>query len=347
MGEKTNNHKQLEARIARICWNTNGWQYPSGDEGKSSGVFAYEQKQHFGHEEWLFDRTKDISGYHYAYLQPVNRDCFRGKDFDIHLITFSKETGKLYLGVIRNVHCLTEQEADEAYSAYKKNGWIKEMKVDIKNVGGNPQLMEKESIHVFNVRFRFEDVDVDLNTPRVLSDDDSNTRGLYYQLLHMKLPFKFGQEEPSDNILPTRDGVEQKSEKTLVAIREYKKYTYNPVHNIMQNGVKKYLESTGDYNLVELEENNVDVKARTQNGEWHFFELKTSTPRKCIREALGQILEYAHYPTENRASKLYIVGQTELSTKEKEYMKYLRSIYNLPIWYRCYFNSTGELGKEE
>jgi len=346
MEAKANNHKHLEERIARICWNTNGWQYPSGDEGKSSGVFAYEQKQHFGHEEWLFDKTKDISGYHYAYLQPVNRDCFRSKDFNIHLITFSKETGKLYLGMIKNVHCLSEQEANYVYETYKKRGWIIEMKKAIKEVGGNPQLMEKESINVFNVRFKFEDVDVDLNTPRVLSEDDPNTRGLYYQLLHKKSPFLFGREEPSDNILP-REGVEQKSEKTIVGIREYKKYTYNPIHNIMQNGVKKYLESTEDYNLVKLEVNNVDVTAKTKDGEWHFFELKTSTPRQCIREALGQILEYAHYPTENRASKLFIVGQTELSTKEKEYMKYLRTIYNLPVWYRCYFNSTGKLGKEE
>lgn len=348
MNNKANQTTQIEDRIARICWNTNEWQYPSGDEGKSSGKFAYEQIQHFGHEEWLFDRTKVIDGYHYGFLQPINSNCFRNKDFNIHLITFSKETGKLYLGIINNVHCLTEEEADKAYKAYKKNGWIKEMKEAVSVVGGNPKGLDTESIHVFNVRFKFEDVHVDFNSPRVLSDDDPNTKALYYQLMHIKAPFSFGSKiKPDIKRKQTRGGVEHKSEKKVVNIREYKKYVYDPIHSIMQNGIKRFLDETGDYNKVLLEEDNVDVKARTNNGEWHFFEIKTSTARKCIREALGQILEYAHFPEENKASKLFIVGQTELSSEERKYLGYLRTRYGLPLWYRCYYHSTESLGKEE
>ena len=43
-------------------------------------------------------------------------------------------------------------------------------------------------------------------------------------------------------------------------------------------------------------------------------EVKTMSAKRSIREALGQILEYAHYP----------------------YMKLLRDKYNLPIWFRLY-----------
>jgi hypothetical protein len=348
MKDKTNLSNNVEERIARICWNTNGWQFPSGDEGKSAGVFTYEQKQHFGHEEWLFDRTKDIEGYHYGYLEPVNRDCYRGKDYNIHLITFSKKSGKLYLGLIRNVHCLSEEEANTAYKIYQKNGWIKEMKASVKHVGGDTKKLDKESIHIFNIRFKFQDVDVDLNSPRLLSEDDPNTKGLYYQLMHMKSPFKFGKASNTDSKRrATRVGVENKSEAKVVYRIEYKKSSYDPVHNIMQNGVKQYLEKSGEYDEVLLEVDNVDVKAKTNNGDWHFFELKTSSPRKCIREALGQILEYAHFPADNKAKKLFIVGQAELSDDEKKYLKYLRSQYNIPVWYRCYSNYSGELGMEE
>lgn len=30
-------------KIARICWNTNDWKYPSGIEGKSKNKHSYEK----------------------------------------------------------------------------------------------------------------------------------------------------------------------------------------------------------------------------------------------------------------------------------------------------------------
>ena len=60
------------------------------------------------------------------------------------------------------------------------------------------------------------------------------------------------------------------------------------------------------------------------------------TKGQSIREALGQILEYAHYPQKNNADKLFIVGLGKPTTKDKEYMDFLRQAYNLPVWYRWY-----------
>lgn len=121
---------------------------------------------------------------------------------------------------------------------------------------------------------------------------------------------------------------------------------YIPTHNIIQNKLKSYSEDTGYYTEVLLESDNVDIKAVTLSGEWHYFELKTSAPRQCIREALGQILEYAHYPFDNRAKKLYIVGCYELSENEVKYMNLLRAIYNIPIWYRWFNNATNCLSED-
>lgn len=121
---------------------------------------------------------------------------------------------------------------------------------------------------------------------------------------------------------------------------------YIPTHNIIQNKLKTYLENSGSYAKVLLESDNVDIKAVTLSGEWHYFELKTSSPRQCIREALGQILEYAHYPFDNRAKKLYIVGCYALSDNEIKYMHLLRTIYNMPIWYRWFDRSTNYLSED-
>ena len=118
--------------------------------------------------------------------------------------------------------------------------------------------------------------------------------------------------------------------------------TYKPVHNITQNAIKKYLESIGVYKDILLESENVDIKASTQDGKWHYFEIKTSAPRLCIREALGQILEYAHFSSENEAEKLFIVGLHKMSDEEKTYMSLLRKIYHLPLWYR-WFDQTSQI----
>lgn len=60
-------------KISKLCWNTNNWQYPSGPTGKSADRKSHEYKFGYGHEEWLFDFDKLINGYHYAFLQPVNK----------------------------------------------------------------------------------------------------------------------------------------------------------------------------------------------------------------------------------------------------------------------------------
>lgn len=114
------------------------------------------------------------------------------------------------------------------------------------------------------------------------------------------------------------------------------------LHKRMQKAIKEILLKEG-YHRVYLEEAHVDVKAMTTNGIWHYFEIKTYPAKETIREALGQILEYSHYPNKNRAEKLFIVGPSEPDEKDDQYMKFLRSKYNLPIWYRWYDPNENQL----
>lgn len=49
--------------------------------------------------------------------------------------------------------------------------------------------------------------------------------------------------------------------------------------------------------------------AMIHSGKKIFFELKTAkTVKAAIREAMGQLLEYNHYPNNNKADKLIIVN---------------------------------------
>lgn len=131
-------------------------------------------------------------------------------------------------------------------------------------------------------------------------------------------------------------GVLKKNESDVSYSTFEQEHTYEPVHNKIQNGMKEWLDNSGDYREVILEENNIDVKAISFSGEVHLFEVKTSSPKMCVREALGQILEYAHFKSSAHAQKLIIVGPQAPTTDVEEYMDLLRKLYHIPVWYRRY-----------
>ena len=105
-------------------------------------------------------------------------------------------------------------------------------------------------------------------------------------------------------------------------------------HNKLSNELVKYLNSNG-YSSVVTEEDFIDIKAIDSNGKKLLFELKTATRAKsAIRQALGQLLEYNHYSTQNKADKLIIVSEAHASPDDIKYLKTLREQYSLPVYYQ-------------
>ena len=113
-------------------------------------------------------------------------------------------------------------------------------------------------------------------------------------------------------------------------------------HKKIQNAVFALLQNEYAYRDLEKkidksDGQRVDLKGIYKDtGECHFFEIKTDSAKKSIREALGQILEYAHYPNMKRATKLFIIGPQKPDDKDKAYMKFIRKTYDIPIWFRWY-----------
>ena len=64
---KTKNQKRrysMQEMLYRVCWNTNGWQRPTGSANDS----GYPGKNGFGHEEWNFCFEDAFNDYIYAFL---------------------------------------------------------------------------------------------------------------------------------------------------------------------------------------------------------------------------------------------------------------------------------------
>ena len=79
---------------------------------------------------------------------------------------------------------------------------------------------------------------------------------------------------------------------------------------------------------------SVDLVVRQPNGYW-FYEIKTFLePRACIREAIGQLLEYAFWPGSQEAHRLIVVGETAAGADVQEYCRRLNNRFSLPIQYQ-------------
>ena len=96
--------------------------------------------------------------------------------------------------------------------------------------------------------------------------------------------------------------------------------------------IKKYGEENVSYENP-LGKNRIDMVVRN-GGSIYFYEVKVALSAKaCIRESLGQILEYAYYPDKNNAEKLFIVGEFPLDEYTNKYLLTLRSRFNISVSY--------------
>ena len=87
---------------------------------------------------------------------------------------------------------------------------------------------------------------------------------------------------------------------------------------------------------VWLETDFVDARVESKK-ELIYFEIKTDLdPRAVIRQALGQILEYAYHPARigRRPDSLVIVGRSALGSEDEAYLKSLCGTFCLPLSYR-------------
>ncbi len=125
-------------------------------------------------------------------------------------------------------------------------------------------------------------------------------------------------------------------------------YIMSLQHNELSNAMVEYLKNNG-YKNIKVEENYVDIKCIDKEGKKIFYELKTArTVKSAIRDALGQLLEYNHYPNTKKADKLIIVTKyaPEEQDQDIQYLQGLRRMYNIPIYYQYFDMKVKILSKE-
>lgn len=119
-------------------------------------------------------------------------------------------------------------------------------------------------------------------------------------------------------------------------------------HNVLQAALFTHLEKLHGADNVSGEQdcgNGTPIDVCMTNGkDYVYYELKTaSTPQGCIRQAIGQLMEYSYWPGAHEANALVIVGEHKSDKNSKAYLDMLNRRFKLPISYRQFDVKSGRL----
>lgn len=116
-------------------------------------------------------------------------------------------------------------------------------------------------------------------------------------------------------------------------------------HNILQSAIYEHLNAMY-VDKVSGEQRTVDgtcIDIVVEEGDaLTYYEIKTAlSARECIRQALGQLLEYAYWPKATPAHRLVVVGKPPLDKDAKAYLSTLNDNFSIPIEYQQFDEDLG------
>ena len=133
-------------------------------------------------------------------------------------------------------------------------------------------------------------------------------------------------------------GLTKKKSSTKVTLAE-RRLNKDLRHNDLQYALGQFLvqrhgeDAVCDEHSI-VNRNKVDV-AVLEDNELTYYEIKVGvTARHCLRQAIGQLLEYSYWPQARTAARLIVVGEPDLDPSADDYLADLRAIFGLPIYYQ-------------
>jgi len=340
-------HYWPNKRLMRLTWNTNNWETPIKHkwkpENQKNKNIAHERKHGYGYEEWLFNQRYSLNGFQYGYIRGVDGMSEEPEEIEeLTLFTINEQTKDRYIvGTIKNVQIIegVSSELDqvkELYARFQSNVFqeLKEVEADYKNI-------LKDNL-IPNVKFKWENVALNNNLipSEFLEGPKFNRFQPYY--LDDEIEGKIIQSLKEDNRLKFVSGKNDLK-------REYTKQTNSNstkvirTHTDIANDLYDYCLNIENYNAEQLSLEKTRVAgalvdfAILEENQYSIFEIKTNNVGlKNIRQALGQLFEYAFMDQSIKIKKLVIVGPAFLSPSEKKYFTKLISIFDVRIEYWAY-----------
>ncbi len=337
-----------EIRLFRLTWNTNGWEFPMGHgfkrQSKYNSNMAWEKQYGWGGEEWLFNPRYRNKGYQYGYIRGAMDLNPAVLVIDTaYLFTFNTATGERFLiGKIKNLEIIHQgsqlSEFGRSIIAAHRADMIKELN----EVCADSSVFSLPA----TVRFKVEDgrlYDEMIPVPGLAGQ--KYNRFIPYIVDDSLLQILEGGIQPG--LFQFKPGIAKNKGKFDRSTSEAKKAVIR-LHGQVTDDLAKYLqpEFSNERQNISVEktrfgENIADVVLQHGDKTYTILEVKTSgNQRRNIRDAVGQLLDYALWHEDMRIRELIAVAPTSPGPEEKAQL--IRICHKLSIPLRFWYYREGE-----
>ena len=332
---------QTSKYVTRLAYNSTGWQRPTQDvRAKESGK-SFRNENGFGHEDWLFRNEWIIDGWRYGFVQGVNDSRKKllklAAPFDLRLFTMFGKDDRRYVAEIREAECLSDDQAKDAVAEFKRRGWFRDMRQEIKDAGGNVDALDSQqwAPFIINVRFRIENQNRFAPSIPVAADDPISSIKRYTLCSLANLDNKKARSLGAKKSSATDGSATDPSTAAHSRFIKQRLLNVTPEHAHMQKLLMHQLRIQFPDAKIRRETECVDV-VMLRKSETVLFEIKSDlNPLSVVRQALGQIMEYAFHPSRTHKTpiRLVIVGRHPLGGDDLEYFDSIRRNFSLPVEY--------------
>jgi hypothetical protein len=165
--------------LARLSFNTNNWEKPSGSFGKSKNINTHECEFGFGFEEWLCNlnaylNDKNNVKLHFGYIEGIHKNYIvTDEEQPLTLFTINAITKERFIvGIIKDWQYVTPDESTQIVN--QNPILIKEMRNDVivatdnrllAVVKFNHHVNNHNGFQLFNIKYRNIEFCYDKNKP--------------------------------------------------------------------------------------------------------------------------------------------------------------------------------------
>lgn len=337
------NHNESDNRLCKIVWNSNYWikpmeraWNPAYIEDRNKG---YEQKHGFVHEDWLFNSKFIFDGYHYGYIRGIGKLNSSIKTVEtVYLFTInphSKE--RYYVGKLHQVENLQYDEINKKVLQTIKS-YEEDMIMELKETGADYAAFKKDPF-IPNVRFKIEAKEL-FPLPLIIQSSwfDSKyfrtapmkmSQQLYSLLndLEGQMKFCFIPSSPENKSGGYKKHTKEGATEVIKVHDEIEKALYN---YLLKNGTNK---SQIACDTTSFGGKLADVVVRLSSTNFDIYEIKTDTDiRRGLREALGQLLDYATWEKGVIVKNIYaILPYAPISDNLRDFISRLKKSVSLNL----------------
>lgn len=334
--------------FTRLTSNENNWELPSPHKWKTENQekqnIPFENQYGFGHEEWLLNTRYNVNGFQYGFIRGLSNKKQNTTKYDeVHLYTVKKEKSQnqvFYLGFIKNVFPIKNNIEEQKIILDTISKFNADMIIEIENINADLKGITQNAFEAV-VKFRLEDVcffDEPVYQPYF--NLGKYKRFQPYQILD-SIEEVFASEKKANS----SGFLSGKADQTSIYNRKSKEssITIEKVHSEIIEALEKFLNPQyctikGNLSIerTRFNGNIADVVTQEKDTSITIYEIKTSASgRRNIRDAIGQLLDYALHSVET-VKKLLIVSPSYLNKSEIEFLEKLKNSVTYPIEYMSY-----------